>query len=142
MSHDTVSKGDLFKPDLEVDRDLATVYFFQPDQELVNSCLLLGVNGEYKGCIGYPCFIKTYIKPGKHRISFTPNAPVKIANLSFYYSFKAGKDYYFEYQELSKSQTVKAAGSTYNALLGTHIGWVPLTKTEALAKLNELRSWQ
>jgi hypothetical protein len=142
-STDTQSKGATFQIHEQPLNGQSIAYFFQPDMVGVNACLLVGVDDIHKDCIGYPGFAKVEIAPGTRKISFTPNALIKIANLSYEYNFESNKVYYFEYQHFtSKVASEKAIESHYNMLLGYHLGWVSLDEQEALSKLKNLKAWQ
>ena len=142
-STDTQSKGAPFQMHEQPSNGQSIAYFFQPDMAGVNACLLVGVDGVDKGCIGYPGFAKVDIKPGTRQISFTPNSLIKIANLSYEYNFEPNKVYYFEYQSFNNKEAAeKAVESHYNMLLGYHLGWVLLEEPEAINKLKALKAWQ
>jgi hypothetical protein len=141
-STDTQSKGAAFQMHEQPLNGQAIAYFFQPDMAGVNACLLVGVDDIHKGCIGYPGFAKVEIEPGTRKISFTPNALIKIANLSYEYDFESNKVYYFEYQHFASKASEKAVESHYNMLLGYHLGWVLLDEQEAISKLKSLKAWQ
>ena len=142
-STDTQSKGAAFQMHEQPLNGQSIAYFFQPYMAGVNSCLLVGVDDFHNDCIGYPGFAKVEINPGTRKISFTPNALIKIANLSYEYNFESNKVYYFEYQHFtSKAASEKAVKSHYNMLLGYHLGWVALEEQEALLKLKNLKAWE
>jgi hypothetical protein len=143
VSMDKESEGARFEMNEKPSNGQALAYFFQPDMAGVWGCLLVGVDDVHKGCIGYPGFAKVEIEPGSRKISFTPNALIKIANLSYNYDFESNKVYYFEYQHFtSKAESKRAVESHYNMLLDYHLGWVLLEESEAINKLKTLKAWQ
>ena len=143
MSTDVVSKGPLFTYGGQPAAQESIAYFYQFDMPGVNSCLLVGIDGTYRECIGYPGYTQVNIASGNKEVSFTPNAPIKIANLDFQFGFEAGKEYFFIYQLSSKKSANDIEIKTqYNMLLDATYGWYLVEKQEALSALQELRSWQ
>jgi len=142
MSTEVVPKGPVFNYSAGQSNDKANLYFYQFDMPGVNSCLLVGIDGKYKECIGYPGYAKVSIAPGNKQVSFTPNAPIKISNLNFSYDFEAGKDYFFVYQPVSeKSASDVEVKTQYNMILGLSYGWYLVDKRQALVELQNLRAW-
>ncbi len=139
---DLSSKGVKFTLHDPIDNDTALAYFIQPKIDGVTSCLLVGVDGKNKECIGYPGYANIYISKGKHTISFTPNSLIKIANLEFDFDFDSNKAYYFEYQLLSKDDNnPNIISKNYIMILDYYAGWVLIEEDIALKKLAELRKW-
>ncbi|WP_371186148.1 hypothetical protein [Thalassotalea maritima] len=142
VSTDVVPQGPVFNYSSPNNKDDVTAYFYQDSMPGVTSCLLVGIAGEYKGCIGYPGFAKVVLQPGTHEVSFTPNAAIKIANLDFVFEFKLGTEYFFKYQLVtSKSASDKAIESQHNMLLGATFGWYLVEKKQALTELQDLKAW-
>lgn len=142
ISTNVVPTGPLFVYK-ESSNNKVTAYFYQDSMPLVNSCLLVGIDGDYKGCIGYPGFAKLEISPGQKEVSFTPNAPIKISNLEFDWNFESGTEYFFEYKPISQKRESDIEIKTqYNMLLDVSLGWYLVEKNNALVDLEGLRSWQ
>ncbi|MCB4438607.1 hypothetical protein LHL20_20520 [Alteromonas sp. McT4-15] len=142
MSTDVVPKGPEFSYASKSTDSQATTYFYQFDMPGVNACLLVGIDGEYKGCIGYPGYTKFSVTPGTREVSFTPNAPIKIANLKIDYDFEAGKEYFFGFKNVSsKTESDTEIETQYNLILDTTYGWYLVEKQQALKELNGMRSW-
>ncbi|WP_160178388.1 hypothetical protein [Paraglaciecola mesophila] len=142
MSTEVVPQGSTFSYENNLESNHASAYFYQFDMPGVNSCLLVGVEGKYKGCIGYPGYTRISITTGTKEISFTPNSPIKIANLDFDFGFEAGKEYFFKYQNVKhKSSSDKEIKTQYNMLLDDTYGWYLVDKQSALNELKGLRAW-
>ena len=142
MSTEVIPQGPTFNYSKQHSNDKAVVYFYQFDMPGVNSCLLVGINDKYEGCIGYPGFAKVMVEPGNKEVSFTPNAPIKIANLEFEFNFEAGKEYFFVYQLVGqKSASDTEIKTQYNMLLNSTYGWYLVEKHQALEEMKELRAW-
>jgi hypothetical protein len=143
MSTDVVPKGPIFTYNGKPADQESIAYFYQFDMPLVNSCLLVGIDDKYRGCIGYPGYVHAIISAGNHEVSFTPNAPIKISNLDFKFDFEAGKEYFFVYKlSAQKSANDIEVKAQYNMLLDATYGWYLVEKQEALSALQGLRAWQ
>ena len=141
-STDVVPQGPIFQYPNKPVNSGATAYFYQFDMPGVNACLLVGINGKYKGCVGYPGFAKVELQTGKHEVSFAPNSPIKIANLKFDFEFISGREYFFKYQPTKlKSSTDVEIETHYNMILGQSYGWYLIDKSHALTELSNLRAW-
>lgn len=139
---DLASKGQLFSKHQNVSSAETLVYFYQYDLPGANSCLLVEIDGENKQCIGYPGYAKVVAKPGKRKVTFTPNAPIKIANSKFEFDFKPQKAYYFVFKALNTPvEKERAAVSYYNVALNGFYGWVEVEENEALKSLVGLKAW-
>ncbi|MDK1285724.1 hypothetical protein [Pseudoalteromonas umbrosa] len=142
MSTEIVPKGPVFNYSEGTSNSKANLYFYQFNMPGVNSCLLVGIDGKYKGCIGYPGYAKVSVDPGNKKVSFTPNAPIKISNLDFSYDFEAGQDYFFVYQPVSeKSADDVEIKTQYNMILDISYGWYLVDKEQAIVELQHLRAW-
>lgn len=142
MSTEVVPQGPVFNYTNQPVKDEVIAYFYQFDMPGVNACLLVGVNGKYEGCIGYPGFTKVTVSPGKNEVSFTPNAPIKIANLRMDFDFESGTEYFFKYQlTADKFATDIELKTQYNILLDQTFGWYLVEKQRALVELNGLKAW-
>ncbi len=140
---DLVSKGQPFYKHQNVSGNEALVYFYQYDLPGANSCLLVGVDGQNKQCIGYPGYAKFVVEPGKRKVSFTPNSPIKIANSKFEFDFKPQKAYYFVFKALNNPiEKEQAAVSYYNIALNEFYGWLEVGEDEALKSLVGLKAWE
>ncbi len=142
MSTEIIPQGATFKYTNQPHEGEVVAYFYQFDMPGVNSCLLVGIDGTYEGCIGYPGFTKVSLLPGKKTVSFTPNAPIKIANLKLDFDFAPGIEYFFKYQlSTDKSATDIELKTQYNMLLDQTYGWYLVDKQQALSELKDLKAW-
>ncbi|WP_115718526.1 hypothetical protein [Gallaecimonas mangrovi] len=143
MSTDVASKGATFTYEASPKSGKAIAYFYQFALPGVNSCLLVGVDGKYKACMGYPGYAKVSISAGDRDISFTPNSLVKISNLNFKYKFMAGREYFFCFQPVfSAGKDDIEIASQYNVAVDKTYGWFLVDKNKALEEMRKLRLWQ
>lgn len=141
MSTEAVPKGPIFNYAYQAS-EKATAYFYQDDMPGTVACLLVGINGNYEGCIGYPGYTKIAVDSGIKNVSFTPNSVIKIANLNFDFKFESGKEYFFKYQVTSdKTDSDKEIETQYNMALGVKFGWYLVEKEHALKEMENLRAW-
>ena len=144
-SHNIASTGPFFKAHAPLEKNKAAAYFFHrgKDSEYITNCLLVKVDGQNQGCLGYPGFVLAHVQAGEHKMAFVPDALIKLpANLTFRHSFKAGHTYYFELRRLTSNAERKIALKYhYNLLLEADYGWFLVDIETALEVLPNLREW-
>lgn len=135
-------EGSQFTLDPSPSNDKALVYFYQRVEDRKGCAIIVYINDAEKGCLGNPGFTKIYIDPGKNKVKFTPNAPIKIANSSFIYEFKGGETYFFEYINIDSTfDKTKIMDSHYIMIYDYFRGWVVRSSEEAIPVLMQLKTW-
>lgn len=124
------------------DKDKALVYFYQSVDDRKGCAIIVSISDAGEGCLGNPGFMQLYVDPGKNKIKFTPNAPIKIANSSFIYEFEGGEIYYFEYINIDSTfDKAKIMDSHYIMIYDYFRGWVVRSSEEAIPALMQLKTW-
>ena len=143
----TQSKGTLFNMHDSIPEDKSIIYFYFSNKEFVsNSCIIVTIDSEERGCVGIPGYLKVSLEPGEHAFSFRPKALIDLGveMRKFTYSTEPGKVYYLESKKIeSKADADNALQTNYVSAFGGYtVGWVLIDEARALESLSSLRQRQ
>ena len=138
-----VSQGNVFQPHNTIEEGYAIAYFINKFDNKSRLCLLVGIDNNYEGCVGPVGYTSFSVKPGTHKVSFTPDSLIKIANTKFDFEFEEGNAYYFEFAVYKGSENTDSVQTKfYNSLLRQSYAWYLREEEYALKQLEGLREWE
>lgn len=139
--------GSLFTMHSDPPISESIIYFYISQVKSgLNACLIVTVDGEEKGCIGNPGYVRVTLDPGEHFFSFRPDAIVDLGleMKKFKMNVAGGRVYYIESKSFDKKDDARGALQVnyVNAFDGFWDAWVLSREDDALEKLKILRSWR